>query len=46
MQLETMAEEGEVEWEKVSEEGEIVMGEGDMVVMSGGGRWREGGVVG
>ena len=40
--LETMVEEGEVEWEKVGEEEEIIMGEGNGVVMSGGERWEKG----
>ena len=34
--LETLAEEGEVEWERVCEEGEIVIGEGDGI---GDERW-------
>ena len=38
MRLKTMAEEGQVEWEKVDEYGEIVMGEGILVLMSGGRR--------
>ena len=46
MRLETVAEVGEVEWEKVGEEGEIVMGEGEIVVMGGSGRWEKGGVGG
>ncbi len=46
MRLEMMAEKGEVEWEKVGEEGEVIMREGDVVVMSSSERRKRGGSMG